>query len=106
MGAVIGFGLLFSTGIGPLLNGGMYLFVEKETDAVEISGTITQIKGLDYSTLPTMGGARFIIDHIPCTVMRKEGFEVGDEVTVVYLPKSGYVLSIMKIEETGDLLPK
>lgn len=95
--------------IGVLLNGGIYLRDEKETDAIVIQGEISDIRGLGSFSFPVVkgdyeydkaNGYEFIIDGIHCKAVLKGSLEVGDYVTVKYLPKSGYVLYIAKIDRT------
>ncbi len=94
--------------IGQLLYGGVYLRYEKETDAVEIQGEITDIKGLEDFVFPTVkdgygyeekNGYEFTIDGVKCAANRKGSLKVGDYVTVKYLPKSGYILYIVETKE-------
>ncbi len=99
-----------SMNIGRLLHGGMYLISEKETDAVKIQGQIVSIEGLDMFSFPqckteygytqlragngTANGVRFTIDGVQCQASTEGVFQVGDNVTVEYLPQSRFILSI------------
>ena len=94
--------------IGVLLNGGIYLRDEKETDAIEIQGEISKIRGLGQFSFPVVkgdykheekNGYEFTINEIQCKAVLKGSLEVGDYVTVKYLPKSGYVLYIAEISK-------
>lgn len=94
--------------VGRLIHGGMYLKNEKESDAVEMQGEIANIEGLGRFSFPELksaygygdtNGVQFTINGIQCKASVKGDLEVGDYVTVVYLPKSGYILSISEIED-------
>ncbi|MDE7253854.1 MAG: hypothetical protein K2O32_13050 [Acetatifactor sp.] len=107
---IMGAGVLVCMLIGVLLNGGIYLRDEKETDAVEIQGEISNIRGLGSFSFPVVkgdyehdkvNGYEFIIDGVHCKAVRKGSLEVGDYVTVKYLPKSGYVLYIAKTDKAS-----
>ncbi|MDE7271071.1 MAG: hypothetical protein K2N81_11435 [Acetatifactor sp.] len=98
--------------IGVLCNGGIYLRDEKETDAVEMQGEISDIKGLGSFSFPVVkgnyrheekNGYEFIINGVQCKAVLKGSLEVGDYVTVKYLPKRGYILYIGKTEEESDI---
>ena len=103
---LIGFGVLVAIQIGVLYNGGIYLREEKETDAVEMQGEITNIEGLGEFSFPRIqddyeydekNGYKFTINGVQCTFVAKGSLEVGDYVTVKYLPKSGYILYIAEV---------
>ena len=109
---LIGLGVVVAVQIGVLYNGGIYLCEEKESDAIEMQGEITSIKGLGQFSFPRMHsdydeeentGYKFIINGAQCKFVAKGSLEVGDYVTVKYLPKSGYVLYIGKTEEESDI---
>ena len=98
--------------IGQLSHGGIYLLREKESDAVEMQGEITEITGLncyslpiiecDYYDNPTYGdptGYEFTINGIQCTAPVKGSLKVGNYVSVTYLPKSGYILYIDMVQQ-------
>ncbi len=93
--------------IGQLKHGGVYLLWEKEVDAIQIQGCITKIDPLNSYSLPIIEcdyyenmkrgdptGYEFTINGIQCTAPVKGSLEVGDYVSVTYLPKSGYILYI------------
>lgn len=97
---------------GQLLHGGIYLLWEKESDAVGMQGKITEITELDNYSLPRIEcdyyenlkygdpkGYEFTINSIQCTAPVKGSLKVGDYVSVTYLPKSGYVLYIDRVEQ-------
>ena len=85
-----------------LSNGGIYLFFENEDDAVVESGMIesicepseriTRFKS-DYGY-----GADVIIDGELYFALTCNGFEKGNKVTVLYLPKSHFILNIKLLE--------
>ena len=100
-------GFILCIDIGVLLHGGIHLIYEEEADAVEIQGEIQYIRGLGLFSFPRVDcnyeygefrGYEFNIDSIQCTAVVKGSLEVGDYVEVKYLPKSGYVLHINKID--------
>jgi len=106
---LIGVGVVVSIQIGILYNGGIYLHNENEADAVQMQGEITYIKGLGTFSFPRIHGDydyeekhgyEFTINDVQCAFVAKGSLEVGDYVTVKYLPKSGYVLYIAKIDRT------
>lgn len=93
--------------LGRLFHGGICLIWERETDAVDVYGVITEIKDLGRFAFPNMesdygysdkNGVQFTIDGTKCTAISKGEFVVGDYVAVSYLPESGYVLSISNCE--------
>lgn len=91
-----------------LSNGGIYMLVEKEEDAIVLEGEIETIvypskrvpnhkyayteessnSGMDI----TINGETYFMPHIL-------GFKEGDEVIISYLPKSKFILSIYHAEE-------
>ena len=98
--------------IGRLSYGGIYLLREKESDAVEMQGEITEITGLNYYSFPRIEcdyydnlkygdptGYEFTINGIQCTAPVKGSLKVGNYVSVTYLPKSGYILYIDMVEQ-------
>ena len=120
------FGLVFGSFTfcmhgGCLINGGIYLIYEKEVDAIEIQGEILGIDELSEFSFPrTLSreygygeatGVQITINDSQCSapgiVVSTLDLKVGDYVKVTYLPKSGYVLSIYKIEDasTSPALP-
>lgn len=90
--------------IGILTHGGIHLVHERESEGVEIQGTIEEIEPLggrespytDLYTETKSHGVRFVVDKTPYTAFAKGDFEVGDQVYVRCLPRSGYILSISK----------
>ena len=101
---------LLSLNIGTLAHGGIYLATEKETDAVEIHGTIEHIERMNEWCFPKMkgycvyerdgsNGICFTIDGVKYQCPSMGDFRVGDRVTVVYLPKSKYILSLAFADE-------
>lgn len=107
---LVGLGVVVAIQIGVLCNGGIYLREEKEVDAVEMQGEITGIKGLGQFSFPRMHsdfdeeektGYEFTINEIKCKFVAKGSLEVGDYVTVKYLPKSGYILYIAETDRNA-----
>ena len=89
--------------VGRLLYGGIHLTYERESNAVELQGEILEIKKLGRYSFPEFktkygygetNGVQFVIDGVECTAVTRGTLEVGDNVTVTFLPKSGYILSI------------
>ena len=85
---------------------------EVETDVICTRGNIEKIEALsvyslpiiecDYYENPAYGdptGYEFTINNFQCTASVKGDLKVGDYVEVEYLPKSGYILYIEKIEK-------
>ena len=110
--AGLGIGVFACMYIGQLRHGGIYLYREIEADAVQMQGYITEIDELgiysfpiiecDYYENPKYGdpnGYEFTINGILCTAPTNGSLKVGDYVEVEYLPKSGYILYIDKLEE-------
>ena len=97
--------------IGPLINGGIAVGHEEKSDAVRMEGSIEDIENLYTFSFPKTSpeyseregeitGYRFWINGISCIAFEKGNLQVGDTVTVLYLPKSGYVLEIGPIGES------
>lgn len=87
-----------------LSHGGFSLITERPKDAMTVTGTIEQIEARSsfesmkfWSDYGESYGIEFTVDEITCVAMAQGDLEVGDQVTVTYMPKSGFVLSI---EET------
>ena len=94
--------------VGILLNGGMHLVYERENAAITVSGKIEKITELDENCFPRIksdyeysgaNGVEFKIGTAICIGAAPGELEVGDNVTVTFLPNSKYVLFI---EELGD----
>lgn len=90
-----------------LLQGGVYLIVEQREDAVKINGIITNIDELGLFSFPELeseydgnehNGVIVNVSGVLCTAVTCGDFEVGDKVEIEYLPKSGYLLSIISTE--------
>ena len=97
--------------VGQLRYGGVYLLDEQETHVVRDKGIILQIKGTDTYSFPIIEcdydknakwgdptGYEFTINNIHCMAPVKGDLKVGDYVEVEYLPKSGYILYINRVE--------
>jgi len=83
------------------LDGGIHLTYERPKHAVTVEGTLesiekySELRGIRYSAYgETSCGYAYTVDGTELTGMAKGTLEAGDEVTVTYLPKSGFVLSI------------
>lgn len=84
--------------------GGYHLITERAKDAVTVEGTIEQIQSGSIFSNPrysanneTSNGYILTIDGISCTSMALGTLEVGDAVSVTYMPKSGYILTIEEV---------
>ena len=82
-------------------DGGIHLVYERPKAAVTVEGTLESVKarsiwsGVRYTAYgESSSGYEYIIDGMTLTGMAKGTLEPGDQVTVTYLPKSGYVLHI------------
>lgn len=92
-----------------LTNGGIHLLTEKEGEVIEVSGTIEKFtypskrvptfKG-KYADSSLPFGVDISIDGETYFMPYIEGFDVGEEVVITYLPKSKVVLSIYYAEES------
>lgn len=98
-------GFFFLLNIGRLFHGGFYLVAERENDAVIMQGAISDINDLNRFSFPELknvyrdgqpNGAQLVINGITCIAISSGDLEVGDFVTVTYLPRSKYILSIEK----------
>lgn len=90
-----------------LQNGGIYLIEEKEDDAISKTGIIEnivepserfpQFKG--YYEGKYKYGADITISGEVYLAIDSGNFELGDRVTITYLPKSRVILSIYAVDE-------
>lgn len=87
-----------------LLHGGIHLILERPGSAVTTQGTIEEINACGILESPkytfsgeNSNGYKITIGDVTCTSMALGSLEVGDEVTVTYMPKSGFVLSIEEV---------
>ena len=83
--------------------GGLHLAYERPKAAVTVEGTVEAVKansiwsGIRYTAYgENTSGYTYVIDGQSFTGMAKGTLEPGDAVTVTYLPKSGFVLSIVE----------
>lgn len=93
--------------IGRLSHGGLKLINENESDAVEVSGRIIEIIELGRCSFPELNsehnprvsnGVQIVLDSgIVCTAITYGPFVIGDNVTIIYMPQSRYVLSIQSL---------
>ena len=84
-----------------ITGGGIHLVYERPKAAVTVEGTLEQVKsnsiwsGLRYTAYgENSSGYEYTINGQTLKGMAKGTLEAGDDVTVTYLPKSGFVLSI------------
>ena len=100
--------IFLSMNIGRLSHGGIHLIYEREFDAVDIQGNIEEIRELGRYSFPELkteygygdkNGVQFLIGGVECTAPTRGDIAVGDNVTVTFLPQSGYILSISLKEE-------
>ena len=105
----INYFIAMSTYIGQLSYGGIHLFKEKENHAIELVGEISEIQAVDRSCMPYIKhqydsagspGVQFTISGVQCSAPTNGDLKVGDYVKVLYLPQSGYILSI-ELESPG-----
>ena len=100
--------LFFTVNAGRLLYGGIYLTFERATDCEVLEGEIEDVQNVNNFLFPITDSGeavRFSIQGKECTAFSLGDFQVGDYVTVKYLPRSGYVLSVqgkINTENTGD----
>jgi mRNA degradation ribonuclease J1/J2 len=84
----------------PSFKHGIYLFSEKESNALVNSGTITDITNtygnnkFTYENKHSIASSYVYIDGEKYYIMYIGDFNVGDEVKFEYLPKSKVILSI------------
>lgn len=76
--------------ISTLASGGAWLFVENETSSVEATGTITEIERVGKHEY------QFMMNGTMYTIIDTGDFGEGDFVSITYLPKSKYVLSMQE----------
>ena len=105
--AVLVCGFFLCMNLGRLCYGGIHLLYERETQAITFTGEISEMKELDRYSFPELkndygygetNGVELTIGNVKCAAVTAGQFEVGDEVTITYLPQSGYVLSIFLYE--------
>lgn len=99
---------LLGINVVSLSRGGIYLLFEKETDQIQIVGSVEEI-----TTIDTLTGARYKVEgeyrNSPgdVIVVDKEKYyivscgetKVGDSVRLTVLPKSHYVLELENVIE-------
>ena len=88
--------------ISILLQGGIHLLYERPGSAITVEGTIGEIDRLNAFQNTryifqdeSSSGYRFTVDGVTCTGIARGTLNVGDEATITYLPKSGFILSII-----------
>lgn len=94
-----------------LMSGGIYLYSEKEADAIVIQGYISEKQELNnfqldqrvnkqYHEFGTSTGYKFVVNNIQCKApLKANEYEIGAYVAIRYLPKSKYILSIEELED-------
>lgn len=97
-----------SMNISHLYNGGIYLYKENETSKIEALGIIENIEYMNQFQFPSklaseyktdeVNGVCFTIDGTQYYAIAKGELDVGDDVVVVFLPQSRYILSIHKTD--------
>ena len=97
---------LFTINFIPLLRGGIYLLFERETDKTIVSGVIEETGEIDFYTGAKYGveqnqgsGETITISGVKYYLVTYGDLKEGDSVTAEVLPKSRFVLSIMKNEK-------
>ena len=82
-------------------SGSFHLIYERPKAAVTVEGTLDEVEagsiwsGIRYSYEgENTNGYTYTVDGMELKGMAKGTLEAGDQVTVTYLPKSGYVLTI------------
>ena len=97
---------------GRLLNGGVYLLREKAAAAITYEGTVAEISPYDQYSFPNISayhtdeseispnlyGCRIVVDNLVLKAPDSGTLRAGDHVSVTFLPKSMYILSISKNE--------
>lgn len=86
-----------------MVSGGFFLLFERADDAVTATGVVESIRE-PSSYFPGLRasdhqGADVVIDGERYFMMTAEALEIGDEVRISYLPKSGVV---MEYKEMGE----
>ena len=105
--AVLVCGFFLCMNFGRLFCGGIHLIYERESQAIEFTGEISEIKELGRYSFPELSngygysetnGVQLTIGNVKCTAVTRGQLEVGDKVTVTFLPQSGYILMIFPCE--------
>lgn len=96
---IVLFGILTSINISKLIHGGMYVFFENEADRVQVQGKIESIEEIGYWGIQKHqydggSGTQLTVNGICCRTIHDISMDVGDYVSVGYLPKSGYILDL------------
>ena len=97
--------MFFVINASRLLFGGIYLIFERVPDSVILEGEIQAIVEVDNFEFPIIdsgNAVRFIIQGKECTAISRGDFQVGDYVTIRYLPRSKYVLSIKEANSNTE----
>ena len=97
---------LFIINLAPLIRGGIYLLFEREADKTIVSGVIEETGEIDFYTGAKYGveqnrgsGETITVNGVKYNLVTYGDLKEGDSVTAEVLPKSRFVLSIMKNEK-------
>ena len=97
---------LIIANIVPLARGGIYLLVEKERDAIQVSGTVERTVEIDFVTGAKYhvennngSGEAIVVNGRKYYLTTYDDIHSGDHVAMDVLPRSGFVL---KIERNND----
>lgn len=89
--------------IATLFNGGIHLIYERPDDAITVQGTIGDIQPCSILTSPkyfttseNSNGYKLTVGDITCVIHSRGTLEVGDQVTVTYMPNSGFALEVIE----------
>lgn len=67
----LGYALVISIALRQLMHGGIYLQYEKESDAIELYGEITDIRGLELFSFPIVEGGYKHEEKMPMSLLLK-----------------------------------
>ena len=97
---------LMIANIVPLVRGGAYLLVEKEEDAIQVSGEVEGTIEIDFVTGAKYrvennngSGEAIVVNGVKYYLTTYGDIQAGDYVTLDVLPRSGFVL---KMEHNND----
>ena len=99
------FAFLVTINLIPLFRGGIFLLVEKEKDQIQIFGTIEETIELDFLTGSKYdvennqgNGEAIVVDGEIYYLVSYGDFDIGSDVKLSVLPRSGFVLKIEQME--------
>lgn len=99
-------GTFICVGAGRLMHGGIHLLYERESDAIMVQGEIEKIDNLNILAFPNLDctytdgnthGVQITLKGVCYTAIEKGTLKIGDNVKINYLPQSGFILHIEKI---------